>query len=160
MSNPDNVWGPCPSSAAPLGGETPRGNSPAGGSEPTSRTLTRALLAPLPHRTSPTFSYPLLPFPRSSPAVPIFHAPSGGSVPPSASRHWRTTTFVPGTGTKRPPSSVSHIPRRPSPPVPPSPQRPTSVKILCLMKIIIVQFQFIYFFTHHILLTATSWVES
>ena len=44
-----------------------------------------------------------------------------------ASRRWRTTTFVPGTRTKKPLSGVSHTPRIPSPSVSLYPQQPTSV---------------------------------
>ena len=126
MYLPDDVWGPCPTSAAPPGGEIPRGISPTGGSGPTYCTQTGAPLAPPPHRTSPSFSYPLPTFPIFLPAVPIFPTPSRGSVPPPANwRQW-TTTLVPSTGTKRPPSAVSHTPRRPAPYDPPSPQPPTS----------------------------------
>ena len=121
------VWVPCPPSAAPPGGETPQGISPIRGSETMSRTQKEAPLTPLPHRTSPWLSYLLPPFPRASTSVPIFPAPSGGSVPPPANRRRRTKTFVPGNGTKRPPSAVFHMPGRTSPPVTPSPQQPTSV---------------------------------
>ena len=72
MYHPVGVWLPCPLSSALPSGETPRGISPTGGSEPTSRTRTEAPLAPLPHKTSLTFSYFLPPLPISSPTVPKF----------------------------------------------------------------------------------------
>ena len=122
-----DFWGPCPSSATLPSGETTQGISTTSGLERTSRTQTEAPLAPPPHKTSLPFSYTLLPFTRSSPSVPIYPTPSGGSVPPPASRCRRTTTFVPGTGTNRPPSAVSHTPIRPSPGNPPSPQQPTYI---------------------------------
>ena len=105
---PDNVWGPCLPSTVPPVGETPLGNSTTGGSVPMSRTQTGAPIVPPPHITSPLFSYPLPPFPRSSSAVPILPAPSGGSVPPLANCCQWTTTFVPSTGKNIPPSVVYH----------------------------------------------------
>ena len=90
-----------------------------------SRTQTGAPLAPLPHKTFLLFSYPLPPFPRSSPTIPIFPDPSRGSVPPPYNHRRRKTTFVTGTGTKIPLPAVSHTPRRTSPYVPTSPQQPT-----------------------------------
>ena len=53
------------------------------------------------------------PFPRSSTVVPIFPVPSRGSIPPPSSRCRRSTTCILGTGIKRPPSVVSHKPKRP-----------------------------------------------
>ena len=97
------------------------------GSETTSRTQTGVPLTPLTHRSPLSLSYPLTNFPRSSPSVPIFSTTSGGSFPPPSNRCRRTATFVPGTGTKRPPSAVSHILGRPSPPVPLSPKQQTYV---------------------------------
>ena len=114
-------------SAAPPSGETPRGISLTGGSLPTSQTKTGSSLALPQHRTSPPFSYPLPPFPISSPAVPILPDPSGGSVPPPANRCWWTTTLVPSTRTKIPLSEVSHTQRRPTPYASMSPQPPTYV---------------------------------
>ena len=121
-----DVWVPCPPSAALPSGETPRGISLTGVSEPTSRTQTEALLSPPPHITSPPFSYPPPPFPSSLPDIPIYPAPYGSSVPlPANCRLW-TATFVPGTKTKRLPSVVSHTSRRPSSSAPPYLQPPTS----------------------------------
>ena len=97
------------------------------GSETTSQTQTGAPLTPLTHRNSLRLSYMLPPLPRASPSVPIFSAPSEGSVPPPANCRWRTTTFVPGNVTKRPPSEVFHMTGRTSPPVPPYPQQPTYI---------------------------------
>ena len=127
MSRPAYVWVPCPPSDAPPGGETPQGIYPTRGSEPTSPTQTGARLATPPHRTSPSFSYPIPPLPRSSPAFPISPAPSGGSIPPPENNRQWTTTFVRDIKTKRPPSAVSHTTRRTSPYAPPSTQQPTSI---------------------------------
>ena len=92
-----------------------------------SRTQTGAPLASPPHRTSLLLSYMLPPFPRSSTSIPISPTPSGGSIPPPENCRWWKTTFVPSTRMKRPPSAVSHTPRRPAPSAPQSPQPPTSV---------------------------------
>ena len=115
-----DVWCPCPPSAVPTGGETPRGPSPTGVSGPMSWTQTGSPLVSLPHRTSPSFSCPLPPFPISSSDFLVSPAPSGGSVPPPANRCQWTTEFVPSTATKRPPSAVYHTMRRPDPSAPPS----------------------------------------
>ena len=109
----------------PSGGETPRGIYPTRGSGNTSRTQAGATLAPMPHRTLPSFSYLLPTFPRSSPAVPILPTHYGGFIPHPANHIQWTTTFVPSTGTKRPPSAVLHTPRRPAPYYHPSPQLAT-----------------------------------
>ena len=120
-SRPAEFWGPCPPSAVPPVDETPQGISPTRGSGTMYQNQTGALLAPPPHRTFPSFSYPLLPFPRSLPAIPIFPTPSRGSVPPPSNcRQWMKT-FVPSTGINRPLSAVSHTPIRPVPSAPPSP---------------------------------------
>ena len=113
MSHPVDVWGPCPPSAAPPGGGNTQGLSPSGGSVPMYWTQIEAPLAPLPHKTSQMFSYPLPPFPKYFPAVPIFPAPSWGSVPPLSSICWRTKTSTLGKWMKEPPSAVTHTPRRP-----------------------------------------------
>ena len=84
-------------------------------------------LAPPLHRTSTSFFFLLLPFPRSLIAVLIYLKPSGGSVPPPANCCWRTTMFITSAGTMIPPSAVSYITRIPSPSVPPSHPKPTTV---------------------------------
>ena len=93
----------------------------------TSRTQTVAPLALPTYRTSPLFSYPLPPFLISLPSVPIFPAPSGGSVPPPPNRRRFTKKFIPSTGTKILPSVVYHTLIRTAPSAPPYPQPPTSV---------------------------------
>ena len=117
MSHPFEIWVPFPPSAAPPSGETLRGIYPTA----------EAPIASPPHKTSQTLSCPLPPFPISSPAVTVFPAPSGGSIPLPANHSWRKKMFVPGTRTNIPPPAVSHTSRRPSPSVPPSPQQPTSM---------------------------------
>ena len=123
---PADVWVLCLTSSMPPGGETPRGLSLARGLGPTSWTQIGTPIAPQLHRTSPPYSYLLPPFLRYSSAVPIFPAPSGGSVPPPANCCQWTIAFVQSNGTKRPTTAVSHTPRRPAPYFPPSPQPSTS----------------------------------
>ena len=88
MSRIADVWVPCPSSNAPPGGETPRGISPTGGSEPMSWTQIGAPIAPPPHKTSLLFSYLIPPFPRyfsSHPHLPhALHRFRSTAVPPSS----------------------------------------------------------------------------
>ena len=109
-----DVWSPCLPYAVPPVGETPQGASPNWGSGPTSQTQTGAPLAPPPNRTSPPLSCLLPTFSISSPAVPVFPTPYGGSVPPPVNRRQWTTTFFLSTITKKPPSVVSYTARRPA----------------------------------------------
>ena len=127
MSYPIDVWGPCPPSAVPPGGGNSQGTSPPGESLLMSLIQIEVLHAPLPHKISPLFSYPLPPSSKYSPVLPTFPAPAVDFVSPLANCIWRTTTFVPSTWTKELPSVVLHKPRRPSPSISPSLQQPDSI---------------------------------
>ena len=85
--HPLDVWGPCLPSSVPPGGETPQGISTTRGSLPMYRTQTESLLAPLPHKTSPPFSYLIPPLPRYPPSVPI------SPRPPEVQFHFQPIIF-------------------------------------------------------------------
>ena len=126
-SFPTDICEPWPTSAAPSGGQKPQYFSPTRVSGPMSWTQKGVPIAPPPHRPSSSFSYPLSTFPIYSPSVPIFPATSGGSFPPPVNNRLWTTTSVPSTVMRRPPSAVSHTSRRPASSDPLSTQPTTSV---------------------------------